>query len=119
MFLPRSIEELVENQLDLPFDRVRGVLTGGCLGLMMSVLFSFVFFATGIALIAGIEGSTFQIRGLAVIPVGLLGLSALLSPIIGLFMGLRNGYAMTQHCGCFILYIGFAIAGVIVLSLVA
>lgn len=117
MFIPRSMEELFEQQLDLPGDRIRGVLMGGCMGIIMAGLFAFVFFFTLLALSNGISDVNFQVSQSAIVPVACLGISALVSPVFGLLFGLRRGYSIPRHCGCFILYIGVLIGAVIVLSM--
>lgn len=102
------------------FGEAREALVGGCWGIFMSAGFLFLFFATGLALLFGIQNAPFdfQVRGVAFPLVCLLGVSAILSPFIGALFGAQSGiYRVTTHLGCFIIYIIALLGGIFALSL--
>jgi len=105
---------------DSPFDEAREALVGGCWGTIMSGVFFFFFFFTLIGLLAGginSSGIAFAI-GAGALPFTLLLLvSALLSPFIGILFGVRGGdYRLTRHVGCFGLWLGLLLLGIVVVT---
>lgn len=87
---------------------------GGCLGIIMSGGFFFLFFFTLLAWIFGVDIRGFIIGWGAFPIVALLCVSALMSPVIGIIWGAKTGaYSMIRHIGCFGLYIvAMAIAAI-------
>lgn len=100
------------------FGEAREAIVGGCWGVFMSAGFLFFFFFAFLALLFGIEGYNFQLGGIAVPFICLLGVSAILSPFVGALFGANSGmYSMVSHVGCFILYLGIILAAIVGLSL--
>lgn len=100
----------------LPFALGGRAIQGGCLGFIMSWVALFAFFAGGIIYLTG------EVQGFRIDPAAgpiLLGLLvlALLSPIGGIFMGLRREYNMGAHCGCFMIFFVLIVGAVLFLSL--
>jgi hypothetical protein len=101
------------------FDEARESVVGGCLGTLMSGFFLFFFFFTGIAFISGgIQDINLELS-LATLPVILLlGVSALVSPFLGVAFGLQSGqYRMGRHIGCFGMWLGLLLVAIIAISL--
>ena len=102
------------------FGEAREAVVGGCWGLFMSAGFLFVFFATGLALLFGVQGLPIEldVRAIAFPLICLLGVSAILSPVIGALFGAQSGvYRVTTHLGCFTIYIVIVLAAIIALSI--
>lgn len=96
------------------FGEAREALVGGCWGILMSGVFLFFFFMTMLALLFGVEGINYDLRGIAFPFICLLGVSAILSPFIGMLFGAQSGvYSMVRHVGCFLIYI-IAVLGAII-----
>lgn len=99
------------------FGEAREALVGGCWGILMSGVFLFFFFLTGFALLFGVEGVDIALRGVASPFICLLGVSAILSPLVGVLFGAQSGfYSWISHLGCFVLYLALVIGAIIGVS---
>lgn len=88
---------------------------GGCLGLLMSTAFFFLFFTIGMAWLFGVTDFEYQLTGSTVPLILVLGASGVLSPLVGVMFGLQSGrYSATRHIGCFILYMGLILGAIVV-----
>lgn len=101
------IEEILENLLGTNlgfvgfFGEARETLVGGCWGLLLSGMFLFAFFMVLLALLFGVTDVAFQVTRTAAPVILLLGVSALLSPLVGALLGALGGrYSVTRHIGC-------------------
>ncbi|GAB5494254.1 MAG: hypothetical protein Phog2KO_44690 [Phototrophicaceae bacterium] len=102
------------------FGEAREALVGGCWGLFMSAGFLFLFFATGLALFFGVQGLPIEVdvRAISFPLICLLGVSAILSPVVGALFGAQSGvYRVTTHLGCFTIYIAIVLGAIIWLSI--
>lgn len=102
------------------FGEAREALVGGCWGLFMSAGFLFLFFATGLALFFGVQGLPIEVdvRAISFPLICLLGVSAILSPVVGVLFGAQSGvYRVTTHLGCFTIYIAIVLGAIIWLSI--
>ncbi len=101
------------------FDEARESLVGGCLGVLMSGIFLFFFFFAGIALLAGgITDINLKLTVATLPVILLLGVSALISPLLGVALGLQSGpYRMGRHIVYFLIWLGLLMTGIIALSL--
>lgn len=93
------------------FGEAREALIGGCWGLFMSAGFFFVFFAAGLAMLFGVIdlpfGFVIENQAIMFPFVCLIGISALMSPIMGALFGAQSGiYSVVRHIFLFILYLG-------------
>lgn len=97
----------------------REAIVAGCFGLLMSIVFFFgAFFFVIMWLGGGVEGLEFRVKGVAAPLMLLLCVSGFISPLFGVLFGARGGkYHFTQHMGCFFVYAGLIIAGILGLSL--
>ncbi|MGJ3237298.1 MAG: hypothetical protein ACFE0Q_01185 [Anaerolineae bacterium] len=102
------------------FGEAREALVGGCWGIIMSGGFFFAFFTSALILLFGVQGLPFdlQLSGLAFPFICIIGISAILSPFIGMLFGAQSGaYSSIRHMGCFVLYLGALIGGMVAVSI--
>lgn len=117
--------EIIENILgggggNSIFGEAREALVGGCWGTFMSAGFLFLFFLTFLGLIFRVEFPIVEtnIAGLAFPFICLMGVSAILSPFVGILFGANSGmYSMVRHVGCFVLYILVLLGGIVGVTL--
>jgi hypothetical protein len=99
------------------FSEFREGFVGGCLGIVMSAGFFFLFFFTLLAWLLGVNVQGFIIELGAFPIIALLCVSGMVSPVIGIVWGAKTGaYSMIRHIGCFGLYIIAMAIAVIALS---
>lgn len=97
----------------------RESVAGGCWGLLMSSVYIFAFFMGLFAWMFGVESDTFTFRvsGAAPLVLVLLLVSALLSPIVGILLGMQGGrYRLWQHIVFFLIWLGIQVGAIIALS---
>jgi uncharacterized membrane protein len=101
------------------FDEARESVVGGCLGVLMSGVFLFFFFFAGLALLTGgITDFNLELTVATLPVILLLGLSAFISPFLGVALGLQSGqYRMGRHIVYFLIWLGLLMTGIIALSL--
>lgn len=103
------------------FGETREAVLGGCWGLIMSGVFFFFFFVTGMIMFWGIstfpEQYQFIVNSNGFIFILMLCLSGVASPFIGILFGLQTGfYSVGKHIAAFLLYLIIILAGVFVFS---
>jgi len=102
------------------FSEAREALVGGCWGTFMSAGFLFFFFLTFLALIFRVDFPIIatNLKGIAFPFICLMGISAFLSPFVGVLFGANSGiYSMVRHLGCFVLYIAMLLVAIIGVTL--